>query len=62
MIHLKPMGTPGKCPAHERAWTPEEEELVISLYRKKKPDRNRRASACTRQISRRCCTQASIFT
>ncbi|EGZ5227236.1 hypothetical protein JJC88_002390 [Salmonella enterica] len=35
MIHLKPMGTPGKCPAHERAWTPEEEELVISLYRKK---------------------------
>ncbi|ENY5857457.1 SANT/Myb-like DNA-binding domain-containing protein [Salmonella enterica subsp. enterica serovar Bareilly] len=32
---LKPMGTPGKCPAHERAWTPEEEELVISLYGKK---------------------------
>lgn len=35
MMTLKPMGTPGKCPAHERAWTPEEEELVISLYRKK---------------------------
>lgn len=29
---LKPMGTPGKCPAHERAWTPEEEELVIRAY------------------------------
>ncbi|HGB5310676.1 TPA: AsnC family protein [Salmonella enterica subsp. enterica serovar Poona] len=32
---LKPMGTPGKCPAHERAWTPEEDELLINLYGKK---------------------------
>ncbi|EJM2369102.1 AsnC family protein [Salmonella enterica] len=29
---LKPMGTPGKCPAHLRAWTPEEDELLINLY------------------------------
>ncbi|EDJ6478097.1 AsnC family protein [Salmonella enterica subsp. diarizonae] len=32
---LPPMGTPGKCPAHFRAWTPEEDELLISLYGKK---------------------------
>ncbi|EDX0905002.1 AsnC family protein [Salmonella enterica subsp. enterica] len=32
MIHLKPMGTPGKCPAHLRAWTPEEDELLVNLY------------------------------
>ncbi|HDN7458587.1 TPA: SANT/Myb domain-containing protein [Salmonella enterica subsp. enterica serovar Eastbourne] len=32
---LKPMGMPGKCPAHERAWTPEEDELLINLYGKK---------------------------
>ncbi|HAK3332741.1 TPA: AsnC family protein [Salmonella enterica] len=29
---LPPMATPGKCPAHVREWTPEEEELLISLY------------------------------
>ncbi|EMD4459927.1 AsnC family protein [Salmonella enterica] len=29
---LKPMRTPGKCPACERAWTPEEDELLISLH------------------------------
>ncbi|ECI2309165.1 AsnC family protein [Salmonella enterica] len=29
---LEPMGTPGKCPACERAWTPEEDELLIALY------------------------------
>ncbi|EGQ4787402.1 AsnC family protein [Salmonella enterica subsp. enterica serovar Durban] len=29
---LKPMGTPGKCPACVRAWTPEENELLIALY------------------------------
>ncbi|EDB0139353.1 AsnC family protein [Salmonella enterica] len=32
MMHLKPMGTPGKCPARCRAWTPEEDESLISLY------------------------------
>ncbi|HGB5892424.1 TPA: AsnC family protein [Salmonella enterica subsp. enterica serovar Kottbus] len=32
---LKPMGTPGKCPAHHRPWTPEEDELLINLYGKK---------------------------
>ncbi|ELI2977517.1 AsnC family protein [Salmonella enterica] len=32
MMHLKLMGTPGKCPAHCRAWTPEEDELLINLY------------------------------
>ncbi|WP_430488201.1 AsnC family protein [Salmonella enterica] len=32
MTHLKPMGTPGKCPAHLRAWTAEEDESLISLY------------------------------
>ncbi|ENU7736849.1 AsnC family protein [Salmonella enterica] len=29
---LKPMGTPGKCPAHLRPWTAEDDELLISLY------------------------------
>ncbi|HCM2546841.1 TPA: DNA-binding protein, partial [Salmonella enterica subsp. enterica serovar Durban] len=29
---LLPMGTPGKCPENARAWTPEEEESLISLY------------------------------
>lgn len=29
---LKPIGTPGKCPAHFRAWTQEENELLIKLY------------------------------
>ncbi|ECH9439102.1 AsnC family protein [Salmonella enterica subsp. enterica] len=32
---LKPLGTPGKCPAHCRLWTPEEDELLISLRGKK---------------------------
>ncbi|EAS0616175.1 hypothetical protein E8Q24_28460 [Salmonella enterica] len=32
---LKPMGTPGKCPAHCRPWTPEEDELLISMRGKK---------------------------
>ncbi|HFW4797492.1 TPA: AsnC family protein [Salmonella enterica subsp. diarizonae serovar 60-67:z35:-] len=32
---LKPRGTPGKCPAHVRAWTPEEDELLINLHGKK---------------------------
>ncbi|EAY8716924.1 AsnC family protein [Salmonella enterica] len=29
---LEPMGIPGICPKHERAWTPEEYELLISLH------------------------------
>ncbi|HFD9221819.1 TPA: AsnC family protein [Salmonella enterica] len=29
---LPPMGTPGKCPICVRAWTPEEDELLISLH------------------------------
>ncbi|EEO7833691.1 AsnC family protein [Salmonella enterica] len=29
---LKPMGTPGKCPAHFRPWTAEDDELLINLY------------------------------
>ncbi|HCM4642890.1 TPA: AsnC family protein [Salmonella enterica subsp. enterica serovar Panama] len=29
---LKPMGTPGKCPAHVRPWTAEDDELLINLY------------------------------
>ncbi|EBU6735957.1 AsnC family protein [Salmonella enterica subsp. enterica serovar Ealing] len=32
---LKPMGTPGKCPAHCRAWTPEEDEILFRWYGKK---------------------------
>lgn len=32
---LKPMGIPGVCPKHERAWTPEEDELLINLHGKK---------------------------
>ncbi|EAN4463835.1 SANT/Myb domain-containing protein [Salmonella enterica] len=35
MSHLKPMGTPGKCPAHHRPWTAEEDELLINLHGKK---------------------------
>ncbi|EBC1350147.1 AsnC family protein [Salmonella enterica] len=35
MIHLKPMRTPGKCPAHHRPWTAEEDELLINLHGKK---------------------------
>lgn len=31
-MHLKPMGIPGKCPAHLRAWTPEEDAVLIELY------------------------------
>ncbi|ENP2198777.1 AsnC family protein [Salmonella enterica] len=29
---FKPIGKPGVCPKHERAWTPEEDELLIALY------------------------------
>ncbi|HAT1683823.1 TPA: AsnC family protein [Klebsiella oxytoca] len=29
---MKPMGTPGKCPAHCRPWTQDEEEQLIALY------------------------------
>lgn len=29
---LKPMGIPGKCPAHFRPWTQDDDELLISLY------------------------------
>ncbi|ECP0105319.1 AsnC family protein [Salmonella enterica] len=32
---LKPMGIPGKCPAHLSPWTTEEDELLISLFGKK---------------------------
>ncbi|EAW2469899.1 AsnC family protein [Salmonella enterica] len=32
---LPPMGAPGKCPAHRRPWTAEEDELLISLHGKK---------------------------
>ncbi|HIA1614839.1 TPA: SANT/Myb-like DNA-binding domain-containing protein [Salmonella enterica] len=32
---LKPMGKPGVCPKHVRPWTPEEDELLISLHGKK---------------------------
>ncbi|EIO3283155.1 TPA: Myb-like DNA-binding domain-containing protein [Salmonella enterica subsp. enterica serovar Muenchen] len=32
---LPPMGTPGKCPAHIRPWTPEEDELLVNLHGKK---------------------------
>ncbi|EJB9128603.1 AsnC family protein, partial [Salmonella enterica] len=32
MMILKPMRTPGKCPAHLRTWTPEEDELLVTLY------------------------------
>ncbi|ECL8678717.1 AsnC family protein [Salmonella enterica] len=32
MLTLKPMGTPGKCPAHVRPWTAEDDELLINLY------------------------------
>ncbi|ECK1871880.1 AsnC family protein [Salmonella enterica] len=32
MMTLKPMGTPGKCPAHVRPWTQDDDELLINLY------------------------------
>ncbi|OSK22858.1 putative copper P-type ATPase [Escherichia coli M056] len=31
-MKLKPMGTPGKAPAHAKPWTQQEDELLISLY------------------------------
>ncbi|EIE7939077.1 AsnC family protein [Salmonella enterica] len=34
-MRLKPMGTPGKCPAHLSPWTPEEDELLVNLHGKK---------------------------
>ncbi|EHL5405193.1 AsnC family protein [Salmonella enterica] len=34
-MFLKPLGTPGKCPAHLRPWTAAEDELLISMYGKK---------------------------
>lgn len=35
---LQPMGVPGKCPAHVRAWTPDEDELLMSLYATTTPE------------------------
>lgn len=32
MMHLKPMGTPGKCPARNTPWTAESDELLVNLY------------------------------
>lgn len=29
---LQPMGRKGRAPAHVRAWTPEEDALLIALY------------------------------
>ncbi|EBV5086636.1 AsnC family protein [Salmonella enterica subsp. enterica serovar Minnesota] len=29
---LKPMGTPGKCPAHNRTWTQEDDELLTAMH------------------------------
>lgn len=31
-MFLKPMGIPGKAPKHARAWTQQEDKLLISLY------------------------------
>ncbi|MDA8501582.1 MULTISPECIES: AsnC family protein [unclassified Citrobacter] len=31
-MHLKRRGTPGKAPKHVRAWTPEEDQMLILLY------------------------------
>ncbi|EAV6871676.1 AsnC family protein [Salmonella enterica subsp. enterica serovar Lexington] len=32
MLTMKPMGTPGKCPAHVRPWTASQDELLINMY------------------------------
>lgn len=32
MMHLEPISKPGKCPAHVRPWTAEDDELLINLY------------------------------
>ncbi|EHK1112886.1 AsnC family protein, partial [Escherichia coli] len=32
MMILQPMGRKGRAPAHVRAWTPEEDALLIALY------------------------------
>ncbi|EFA9621663.1 AsnC family protein [Escherichia coli] len=32
MMKLQPMGRKGRAPAHVRAWTPEEDALLIALY------------------------------
>ncbi|EGJ2655407.1 AsnC family protein [Salmonella enterica] len=29
---LKPLGTPGKCPAHNRTWTQEDDELLTAMH------------------------------
>ncbi|MEF9775876.1 DNA-binding protein, partial [Escherichia coli] len=31
-MRLTPMGTPGKAPAHVKAWTQQEDELLITMY------------------------------
>ena len=33
-MYLKKRGIPGKAPQHVRAWSPEEDDLLISLYAK----------------------------
>ncbi|ECC3463233.1 AsnC family protein [Salmonella enterica subsp. enterica] len=32
MMTLKPMRTPGKCPAHVRPWTADQDELLINMH------------------------------
>ncbi|EKJ3120695.1 AsnC family protein, partial [Salmonella enterica] len=32
MMRLPSMGVPGRCPAHVRAWTTAEDEILMSLY------------------------------
>ncbi|EIX3768467.1 hypothetical protein MKB02_000112 [Salmonella enterica] len=32
MLTMKPMGTPGKCPAHVRPWTASQDELLINMH------------------------------
>ncbi|EBH8950790.1 AsnC family protein [Salmonella enterica] len=56
MMHLEPMSKPGKCPAHLRPWTAEDDELLINLYPSMKKKQvaialGRTASAVAHRVS-----------
>ncbi|HDT1354199.1 TPA: hypothetical protein QHR93_003545 [Citrobacter freundii] len=32
MMHLKPLGTPGKCPAYLRAWSAQDDKIIVDNF------------------------------
>lgn len=32
MMHLKPLGTPGKCPAYLRAWSAQDDKFIVDNF------------------------------